>query len=157
MAATIQRSYACRAPCRKVAQVALGCNIGDVRTKLLGTFAVAVLAALAIGAASEAQPRPDSGIRGLVLYGPTCPVERPGHSCVRPYAAWITIRREPKGTVAVRVHASSDGRFTARLRAGHYLLVPRNGKPFPRARSQAVSVHRHRFSAVTIRFDSGIR
>jgi hypothetical protein len=55
------------------------------------------------------------------------------------------------------VHANSDGRFTARLRAGHYLLVPRNGKPFPRAQSQNVVVHRSRFTAVTVHFDSGIR
>jgi hypothetical protein len=94
---------------------------------------------------------------GLVLYEPTCPVERPGHPCTRPYAAWITIRREPKGTFVTHVHAGSDGRFTARLRAGHYVLVPRNGKPFPRAQSQHASVHRHRFTDVTIHFDSGIR
>jgi hypothetical protein len=76
---------------------------------------------------------------------------------VKPYAAFITIRREPKGTVAARVHADADGRFTARLRAGHYLLVPRNGKPFPRAQSQAVTVHHHRFTTITIHFESGIR
>jgi hypothetical protein len=142
---------------RKVALIAFQCNIACVRLKLLSGFAIVALAVVAISATGQAQSRPDSGIRGLVLYGPTCPVQRPGHDCVRPYAAWITIRREPKGTVAARVHAGSDGRFTARLRAGHYLLVPRNGKPFPRARSQAVSVHRHSFTTVTIHFDSGIR
>jgi hypothetical protein len=136
---------------------ASGCNIGPVRSKLLGAFLMLGLPVVSIGATSEAQPRPDTGIRGLVVYGPTCPVQRPGHTCVRPYAAWITIRRQPKGTVAARVHAGSDGRFTARLRVGNYLLVPRNGNPFPRARSQAVSVHRQRFTAVTIHFDSGIR
>ena len=79
---------------------------------------ILALTVASIGATSEAQPRPDSGIRGLVVYGPTCPVQRPGHTCVRPYAASITIRREPKGTVAARVHAGSDGHLTARLRAG---------------------------------------
>jgi hypothetical protein len=128
-----------------------------VRLKLLGAFVIVVLPVVTIGAASEARLRLDSGIRGLVLYGPTCPVQRPGHTCVKPYAAWITIRREPKGTVAAHVHAGSDGRFTARLRAGHYLLIPRNGKPFPRAQSRAVSVHRHRFTTVTMLFGSGIR
>jgi hypothetical protein len=137
--------------------VASGCNIHHVRLKLLGAFVVAVLGAVTFGAAGDARTRLDSGIRGLVVYGPTCPVQRPGHTCVKPYAAWITIRREPKGTVAARVHASSDGRFTARLRAGHYLLVPRNGSPLPRAQSQDVSVHRHRFTDVTIHFESGIR
>jgi hypothetical protein len=93
----------------------------------------------------------------MVLYGPTCPVVRPGGTCVRPYSAWITIRREPTGTVAARVHSGTDGRFTVRLRAGHYLLAPRNGKPFPRSLTQKVVVRRHRFTAVTIHFESGIR
>jgi len=138
-------------------QVASGCNIDRVRSKLIRALLIVGLPLIAIDATSEAQSRPDSGVRGQALYGPTCPVQRPGHTCVRPYAAWITIRREPTGNVVARVHAGADGRFTARLRAGHYLLVPRNGNPFPRAQSQSVSVHRHRFTSVTIHFDSGIR
>jgi hypothetical protein len=121
------------------------------------TGCTAAIAALAIGAAAGAQPPPDSGIRGLVLYGPTCPVERPGHTCVRGFTASITIRREPTGTVAARVRSTAGGRFTARLSPGRYLLQPRNGKPYPRAQSQTISVRRHHFTAVTIRFDSGIR
>jgi hypothetical protein len=138
-------------------RVASGCNIDDVRLKLFGAFLLVVLPLVAIAGSSDAQTRPDSGVRGLALYGPTCPVQRPGQTCTRPYAAWITIRREPRGNVVARVHAGTDGRFTVRLRAGDYLLVPRNGKPFPRARSASVTVRRHRFTSVTIRFESGIR
>lgn len=122
---------------------------------LTGCVAI-VVAACALGTASGA-PRAGSGVRGLVLYGPTCPVERPGRSCVRPYQASITIKREPAGTVVARVHSGTNGRFSVRLRAGRYLLVPRNGEPFPRASSRTVSVHPHRFTAVTISFESGIR
>jgi hypothetical protein len=93
----------------------------------------------------------------LVLYGPTCPVQRPGQTCVRPFQASITIRREPAGTVAALVRSGADGRFAARLRVGRYLLQPHNGKPFPRAQPQVISVSRHHFTSVTIRFDSGIR
>jgi hypothetical protein len=118
---------------------------------------VAALTALVIGTAMGAQRRPDSGIHGRVLYGPTCPVQRPGHSCVRPYQASITIRREPAGTVVAHVRSAADGRFTVLLGAGSYLLEPRNGKPYPHAQSQTISVHRRHFTAVTIRFDSGIR
>jgi hypothetical protein len=120
---------------------------------------VAALAAAAvlIATASGASRPLDSGVRGVVLYGPTCPVQRPGRSCVKPYAASISIRREPAGTLIVRAHSAADGRFSVRLRAGRYLLQPRNGRPFPRAHSQTISVRRHRFTAVTIRFDSGIR
>jgi hypothetical protein len=114
-------------------------------------------AVFAIATASAASPPPDSGVRGLVLFGPTCPVERPGHSCERPYRASISIRREPAGKLIARVRSASDGRFTATLRVGRYVLQPRNGTPFPRAQSQTITVRRHRFTSVTIRFASGIQ
>ncbi|MFZ0091306.1 MAG: hypothetical protein WAL63_17485 [Solirubrobacteraceae bacterium] len=99
----------------------------------------------------------DSGIRGRVLYGPTCPVQRPGFSCERPYQGSIAIRREPTGTLVMHVRSGAGGRFTAYLAPGAYLLVPRDGRPYPRARGQAVSVRRDAFTAVTIRYDSGVR
>jgi hypothetical protein len=123
---------------------AVGCGLG----------AAAVLLA---GGASGAQRRPDSGIPGMVWYGPTCPVQRPNETCERPYAAAITIKRQPAGSVAARVRSNANGRFTVRLSAGSYLLEPHSGKPYPRAQSQTVAVHRHQFANVTIRFDSGIR
>jgi hypothetical protein len=119
--------------------------------------AVGALAALAIGTASGAQRRPDSGIRARVLYGPTCPVERPGQSCERPYQASFTIRRAATHTVVAEARSAPDGRLTVRLRAGLYVLQPHNGKPYPRAPTQTVSVRRHQFADVVIRFDSGIR
>ena len=76
----------------------------------------------------------------------------------RPYEASITVvRRAHTRALVMRVHSAADGRFTAFLAPGTYLLVPRNGRPFPRARSQTVSVHRASFTLVTIRYDSGIR
>jgi hypothetical protein len=128
-----------------------------VRVAALIGCTLAAIAAVALGTAGASPSRPDSGVRGVVLYGPTCPVQRPGQTCVRPYRAWITIRRRPSETVATRVRSAANGRFSARLVAGRYLLQPRNGKPFPRAPSQTITVTRHHFSTVTIRFDSGIR
>jgi hypothetical protein len=118
---------------------------------------VAVAVLLALGTASGATRHLDSGIRGRVLYGPTCPVQRPGRSCERPYQASIAIRREPTGALVTRVRSGGDGRFMVDLAPGPYLLVPRNGRPYPRAQSQTVWVHRNAFTAVTIRYDSGIR
>jgi hypothetical protein len=83
------------------------------------------------------------------------PLERFG--CTSNHAAPARDPPRAEGNCVARVHAGADGRFSIRLRAGDYLLVPRNGKPFPRAKSQSVSVRRHRFTTVTIRFDSGIR
>ena len=119
--------------------------------------AVAATVLVALGTASGAARHLDSGIRGYVLYGPTCPVQRPGQTCERPYQASIAIRREPAGTLVTRVRSGAGGRFTAHLAPGTYLLVPRNGRPYPHAASQTVSVRRHAFTAVTIHYDSGIR
>jgi hypothetical protein len=128
-----------------------------MRLGALTAVTLAAIATFALTTAGATPARPDSGIHGLVLYGPTCPVQRPGRTCVRPYRAWITIKREPSRTVAARVRSAANGRFSARLAAGRYLLAPHNGKPFPRAASRTVTVSSHRFTSVTIRFDSGIR
>jgi hypothetical protein len=125
--------------------------------------AVTVAAGLGVGAlgalegASAAPARPDSGVRGLVRYGPTCPVQRPGRNCERPYRATIVVRREPSSRLVTRAHSGADGRFTVRLRAGRYELEPTNGVPFPRASAQTITVEAHHFTQVTINFDSGIR
>jgi hypothetical protein len=112
------------------------------------------------GSLASAAPRhrPDSGVRGQVLYGPTCPVQRIGQSCTRPYAATILVRRESSGRRVATLHSSAhSGRFSVRLSPGRYRLEPRSGHPYPVARPQTVRVRRHRFTSVTINYDSGIR
>lgn len=123
------------------------------RTKLL--FATALVALL--GAASSADARLDSGVRGTVLYGPTCPVERPGDKCVRPYDATLRIRARGTNRLVTTIRSGKDGRFTVRLSPGRYVIVPVAGKPYPQAAPQAVRVKRHAFTRVTITYDSGIR
>lgn len=83
---------------------------------------------------------PDSGIRGRVVLGPTCPLQRIGQSCVRPYQTKITIRVEPSGRLAARVRSSTDGRFTVALAPGRYRLVPQMGRPYPRSSPQMAAV-----------------
>jgi hypothetical protein len=99
----------------------------------------------------------DSGVRGKVLYGPTCPVERPGERCVRPYEAALRIRRQTTHELVATVRSGKDGRFRVRLAPGRYVIVPVSGHPYPQASPRRVGVRRHRFTRVTIRFDSGIR
>ncbi len=118
---------------------------------------MAAVILLALGTASAATRHLDSGIHGRVLYGPTCPVQRPGRSCERPYQATIAIRREHTGTLVTRVRSRAGGRFTVYLAPGSYLLMPQNGRPYPRAHSQTVSIDRTTFTAITVRYDSGIR
>lgn len=100
---------------------------------------------------------PDSGIRGRVLLGPTCPVQRIGQTCVRPYQATITIRNEAPGKLVARARSSTNGRFRLPLAPGTYLLVPQTGRPYARSSPQTVAVHSHRYTSVVISYDSGIR
>jgi hypothetical protein len=92
-----------------------------------------------------------------VLYGPTCPVQRAGQSCTRPYQATIAILREPMNKVVVTVRSAGDGRLSVRLAPGRYRIEPHDGQPFPSSRAQTVTVYAHRFTDVTITYDSGIR
>jgi hypothetical protein len=145
------------APVRLVSRSSCAGRALVARGAPVALVALVALVAPAPGAAAAAPERPDSGIRGLVLYGPTCPVQRAGQNCERPYQATIVVRREPSNRLVVRAHSGSDGRFTVRLRPGRYELKPSNGIPFPRASAQTVTVSAHHFISVSINFDSGIR
>lgn len=121
------------------------------------TCAVGAIGAFLLGSAPAVATTPDSGLRGQVLYGPTCPVERPGAICERPYQATLVVSRTAsRGTVA-RVSTSADGHFTVPLRAGRYLVTVTSHTAYPQSWSQKVSVTGHQFTSLTIRIDSGIR
>ena len=107
-------------------------------------------------AASRARQR-DSGIVGEVRIGPTCPVERPGKICERPYRATITIRSDTKHRFVARVRSSATGRFRIALAPSTYLLVPQNGHPYPRSSPLLATVDNHHYTTVLVSYDSGIR
>ena len=115
------------------------------------------LAALNTGAALAGSAAPDSGLRGVVLEGPFCPVQRPGEVCDRPLATAVLVSRAASDRIVVRTRSATDGRFTVRLPAGRYLVRAGTGSSFPHVQSRTVSVTAHRFTAVTLRLDSGIR
>jgi hypothetical protein len=116
-----------------------------------------VVLAVALVVPGIALARLDSGIRGYVTYGPTCPVERPGEHCERPYDATLRIRLRSTHRLVATVRSGGDGHFRLSLRPGRYVIDPVAGHPFPRASSVLVTVHAHRFARATVAFDSGIR
>lgn len=97
------------------------------------------------------------GIRGSVTIGPTCPVQREGESCVRPFATVLFLHRIGSSDRPRTVRSGSDGRFRVALRVGRYRLTPRNGDPYPRAEPQMVIVRADRYTKVSVAYDSGIR
>lgn len=118
--------------------------------------ACGVRAAAVAPAAVSAHHR-DSGIRGRVIVGPTCPVQRVAHACVRPYRVTIAIRRQPTSRLAATVRTSANGRFTVALAPGRYLLVPQTGRPYPRSSPQTATVSPNHYTSVVISYDTGIR
>ncbi len=98
----------------------------------------------------------DSGIAGLVTIGPVSPVEQPGVTNEAPYQATIVVRNADGDAVAT-VESGKDGRFTVNLAPGAYVLEPQSPGSLPFAEPQEVTVEPHRFTEVTVPYDSGIR
>ncbi len=110
--------------------------------------AVVVLAvALVVGACGVGAP--DSGLAGVVLAGPTCPVERVGQPCPdRPVAVHLRAG-------SVRFASDAHGRFRVALAPGTYTIV-NDGGTFPRCRATA-TVPADAYATITITCDTGIR
>lgn len=97
------------------------------------------------------------GIEGIVRIGPIAPVSQPGVDNSRPYPTELTIKRSSDGHVVAVFHSGADGTFRVPLAAGEYVIVPRQGDPYPSAPNQAISVTEGRYTHVTVEYDSGIR
>jgi hypothetical protein len=121
------------------------------------TAATAASVRVATAEATGFDTNVDSGLHVRVLLGPTCPVQRAGQNCIRPYQATVSILREPTNRTVATARSDAHGRFSVHLPPGRYLLRPHTGRPFPRSRPQTVMVHARRFTNVTITYDSGIR
>ena len=123
--------------------------------------ALAALAVLTAGlaAACGGASGPTGLLEGKVTLGPITPVEQiGGEPNSRPYAATIDVAA-PDGDVVETVESGSDGKFTVRLPAGGYRLVPRSPKdsPLPYATPLDTTVVAGRTTKVEIAYDSGIR
>jgi hypothetical protein len=98
----------------------------------------------------------DSGVAGRVLLGPTCPVQRPGQTCVRPYQTTVAVHKSAGGRLVKRFRSSTNGRFRVHLAPGRYRFQATH-KGYPRLQPISVTVRPRRFITVTVMFDTGIR
>lgn len=93
---------------------------------------------------------------GVLTEGPTCPVERPGHKCVRPLAAKLDARNA-RGKTVGSTRSSTSGGYTLHLRPGRYTLVVVIASIFPRCPVTAVNIRSGRATRANIACDTGIR
>jgi hypothetical protein len=127
----------------------------------LRALAIALVALAAAAATVAAKAPPDSGVRGRVTMGPTCPAETdpPDPRCApAPYHGPVRIRTYPERRFVKKVTTRDDGRYRARLKPGRYVLHPRNGEhSYPMCESRVVTVEAHRFTRAHLFCDTGIR
>lgn len=129
---------------------------------LFAAFAVAGCArqgSNAVGDPGGTRPGLDSGIRGTTAAGPQCPVEIAGSPCPdEPLAAEFDVDA-PNGDVVAHVRSDANGRFEVALQPGRYVLDPEppSDSGFPFGKPLDVVVRAHRFTRVTVTFDTGIR
>jgi len=100
----------------------------------------------------------DSGVEGIVLLGPTCPVQAADASpCLTPYAAQLAIV-DANGNAVGSVTAGSDGHFRVPLAAGEYVLQPKSDPSgYPSGAAVPFSVVAGSFTDVEVDYDTGIR
>jgi hypothetical protein len=106
-------------------------------------------------------PPTGTGITGVMLAGPQCPVIGPdsGPECNdQPYQGTVVVETENGATEITRFTAEADGTFEVILAAGTYRLIPLPGpNGFPFADEQIVVVASGQFTEIQILFDTGIR
>ena len=114
-----------------------------------------VLAAVAIIIAScGSSGSPSSGIRGTILAGPTCPVERIDSPCAeRPVSMAVEVVSGTSITATFTTDAA--GTFSVALAPGTYTLRSKSGLPM--LKSAAVRVYAGRYTTVELHADTGLR
>ena len=141
--------------------------MSTLRRPLLATMLAAVLVLTGCGqvvprtgaSGSATALAATSGIRGVVLLGPTCPVQRVASPCPdRPIAAVVLVV-DHHGADVARGASDASGHFLIGLGAGSYSVqAVQSGVALGTSSPPiAVSVVNGRFTDVVLSVDSGIR
>lgn len=102
----------------------------------------------------------DSGVRGEVVLGPTCPVERipPDPTCSpKPYATAVSVYRAGSRTPFIIGNSNASGAFQFSLPPGSYTLKTSGGTVLPRCSETSITVAPDVYATTTIYCDTGIR
>ncbi len=103
-------------------------------------------------------PSGNSGIHGLLLVGPTCPVVREGVDCPdRPAPSVPLVITGVDGAIAARTTTKDDGTFIVLVSPGQYTISKDPNTPFPTITPFQVTVPAGDITDVVVRGDTGIR
>lgn len=104
----------------------------------------------------------ESGATGVVLLGPTCPVQKdpPDPNCAdKGYATTVQVieKNSPKSSLFSSVETDKEGNYTVMLPPGEYQLQALGGQPFPRCEWQDITIEPDAMVNVDLLCDTGIR
>ena len=102
-----------------------------------------------------------TGIAGVAVAGPVCPVERlpPDPACApRPVAGAKIVVRDASGAEVASVQTGADGSFFVDVKAGDYVVEPQPAEGLMGgAATQSVEVVDGSAATIQIEYDTGIR
>ncbi|SRR5258708_1071339 len=102
-----------------------------------------------------------SGIKGKVLLGPTCPVMRnpPDPQCAeKPYQTQFVLTTPDQSQVIKEFSSDTQGKFSVDVPAGAYFIRSAPGaKILPRCSNASVTVTSNTYANVIVSCDTGIR
>lgn len=121
-------------------------------------LATVVLAALVpmFSFAGAAAGRHASGLRGLVMQGPTRPVCHVGDPCEKP-ARGLLIQFRRGGKVVAEVKTTSAGTYSVRLRPGSYAVKAPRRRIGAGLTPKVARVPQGRIAKVNFHLDTGIQ
>ena len=102
----------------------------------------------------------DSGIEGMVLLGPICPVQSipPDPACAdKPTSASFEVRDARTGKLVLNTSSDTNGHFRINLQPGIYQLKSKSMQLGERIKPLNVTVRPNEFEKVSLDVDTGIR
>ncbi len=101
-----------------------------------------------------------SGIKGTVLLGPTCPVERipPDPACAdKPYVTTLEVTAADGSRSIKEFSSDASGTFTVEVPSGEYVIRSASTNFYPRCSSGTIRVVAGAYAKTTVYCDTGIR
>jgi hypothetical protein len=130
-------------------------------SRLLAVLGLALAAVLNLGGCGPGtqtgSPALDSGISGLTVAGPQCPVEIAGQPCPpKPVSARVAVQ-DAAGQQLTAFDSDAQGRFRLPLSPGAYVLVSSGDPGGPLLKPVQVTVLAGQYVELQLMLDTGIR
>lgn len=119
-------------------------------------FAALTLTVAASSAAGGSATTPASGLRGVVMRGPTSPICHVGDPCEEP-AKGLLLQFRRDGRIVKQVRTSRTGRYRVLLRRGRYAVTTPGLRAPARLQPQLVMVPRGRLARRDFHLESGVQ